>query len=132
MNETLKQLVRQRAGARCEYCHLPQDYDVLPFQIDHIIALKHRGLTTAANLAWSCFNCNSFKGPNIASIDSVTNELTPLFHPRQDLWDIHFIWEGPQLIGQTAIGRTTIEVLSINLPERIELRRYLMALDVAF
>lgn len=132
MDDALKQLVWQRAGARCEYCHLPQEHDVLPFQIDHIIALKHRGSTVAANLALSCFNCNSFKGPNIAGIDLLTNELTPLFNPRQDEWDKHFLWEGPQLMGQTTIGRTTIEVLSINLLERLELRRYLITLGISF
>lgn len=132
MDEALRQLVWQRAKARCEYCHIPQDYDVLPFQIDHIIALKHRGPTTPSNLALSCYNCNSFKGPNIAGIDSATQALTRLFHPRQDLWEMHFIWDGPRLSGQTAIGRSTIDVLSINLTERIELRRHLLSLGVRF
>jgi hypothetical protein len=51
--------------------------------------------------------------------------LTRLFHPRQDIWDDHFAWVGPVLTGRTAIGRTTIDVLVVNAPERLELRRLL-------
>jgi hypothetical protein len=38
MNEALKRLVWDRVENTCEYCRLPQSLDVLPFQIDHIIA----------------------------------------------------------------------------------------------
>jgi hypothetical protein len=126
MDDALKQLVWDRAGDSCEYCQLPQHFDILPFQIDHIIAVKHHGATSADNLALSCFNDNSYKGPNIAGIDLVTGELTPLYHPRRDRWSDHFEWVGPTLIGRTAVGRTTIDVLNINLPERVEYRRLLI------
>ncbi len=128
----MRELVKQRAHQCCEYCRLPQEYDVLPFQIDHIISLKHRGSSNEANLALACYNCNAHKGPNIAGIDIETEEVTRLFHPRRDQWDEHFLWDGPYLIGRTAIGRTTIAVLSINLPERVELRRTLMSIGVSF
>jgi hypothetical protein len=111
---------------------MPQEYDVLPFQIDHIVSLKHRGSSDAANLALSCYNCNAYKGPNIAGIDSDTDEVTRLFHPRRDQWSEHFLWDGPHLTGRTTIGRTTIDVLSINLPERVELRRTLISIGVSF
>jgi hypothetical protein len=111
---------------------MPQAYDVLPFQIDHIISLKHRGPSDAANLALSCYNCNAYKGPNIAGIDPDTEELTRLFNPRQDQWHEHFLWDGPNLTSRTAIGRTTIDVLSINLPERVELRRTLISIGISF
>jgi HNH endonuclease len=132
MDETLRSLVKQRANHRCEYCHMPQEYDVLPFQIDHIISLKHHGSSEAENLALACFNCNSYKGPNIAGIDIKSGNVTPLFHPRRNPWKEHFRWEGPYLDGCTAIGETTIDVLSINLPERVELRRTLMMIGVSF
>lgn len=54
MDAELRQLVWQRASSRCEYCHVPADVALLPFQIDHIIAEKHGGLTVADNLALSC------------------------------------------------------------------------------
>ena len=55
MDTTLEQVVWQRAKARCEYCQLPQDFSPLTHQIDHIIARKHLGPTTAENLALACF-----------------------------------------------------------------------------
>ncbi len=126
MDAALKRLVWDRAGDACEYCGLPQSLDVLPFQIDHIIAEKHHGLTVAENLALCCLNDNLHKGPNIAGIDPETGALTRLFHPRQDRWEEHFAWVGPELTGRTAVGRTTIDVLGINLPERVEHRRLLL------
>lgn len=79
-----------------------------------------------ANLALSCFYCNSFKGPNIAGLDPLTGILSPLFHPRQQEWTEHFRWEGAQLIGLTATGRTTIEVLGINGADFVLLRMSLI------
>ncbi|SRR6266851_5413630 len=127
MDETLRQLVWDRAQNTCEYCRIPQQFDILPFQIDHVIAQKHHGPTTADNLALCCYSDNSYKGPNIAGIDLNTGAVTRLFHPRQDAWGEHFLWNGPELIGLTAIGRATIDVLAINLPERVEHRRLLFA-----
>jgi hypothetical protein len=58
-------------------------------------------------------------GPSDAS-------LAPLFNPRRHRWERHFHWEGPYLVGRTAIGRVTIEVLKINAALRIELREELI------
>jgi HNH endonuclease len=122
-DQGLIQQVWQRARACCEYCRMPQELDPLPFQIDHIIARKHGGPTRAENLALACFPCNNHKGPNIAGIDPDTGSVTPLFHPRRDDWQEHFVWHGPELIGRTPIGRATVAVLAINLPRRLALRR---------
>src|SRR5438552_5243609 len=62
--------------------------------------------TSADNLALSCYNDNAYKGPNIAGIDLVTGQLMRLFNPRQDDWNEHFSWLGPELVGRTAVGRT--------------------------
>jgi HNH endonuclease len=59
---------------------MPQEFDPLPFQIDHIIARKHRGGTRLENLALAYFAYNNHKGPNIAGIDPDTHIVTPLFH----------------------------------------------------
>lgn len=122
MERTLEDLVWQRAGRCCEYCHMSQDYDDTPFEIDHIISRKHGGSTVAGNLALSCFFCNSFKGSDISSLAPGTRKLTPLFNPRRHKWSRHFRWEGPQLLGRTAIGRVTVAMLRINDPFRVELR----------
>jgi hypothetical protein len=99
-----------------------QDFDEATFEIDHIIARKHGGLTLASNLCLSCFSCNAAKGSNIAARDKRTRKLAPLFHPRPHSWSRHFRWQGPIIIGRTPIGRVTIAVLNINDPFRVELR----------
>jgi hypothetical protein len=119
--------VRNRARGRCEYCRLPQKATHVPFETDHIIARKHGGRTVASNLAHACWYCNSFKGPDISGIDPVTRKLTKLFNPRRHKWQHHFRYEGPILIGRTAIGRTTIRVLQINCDEAVKLRESLIA-----
>lgn len=126
MNRSLERLVWRRAQRACEYCQLPQLYDELPFQIDHILARKHGGLTTPLNLALACFPCNNHKGPNIAGRDRLTERIVPLFHPRRHRWRQHFRWDGPFLEGRTAIARATIAVLEINLPHRVNLRQALI------
>ena len=86
MDVALRDLVRNRAGNRCEYCLIRQDQDVFfTFPVDHIIALQHGGKTEADNLCPSCYRCNSHKGPNIASIDPETGELVRLFHPDETI-----------------------------------------------
>lgn len=124
MDDALQQLVWQRAAQRCEYCQVPADVALLPFQIDHIIAEKHGGLSIADNLALICERCNSHKGPNIAGY--LEGQHVPLFNPRKDQWRDHFAWEGAVLVGKTPVGTVTIEVLAINLPYRIALRAALI------
>lgn len=126
MDRRLQAAVRLRAEGRCEYCQFPEPAARLPFQVDHIIPEKHRGPTTLENLALSCFSCNTHKGPNLGGLDPRTGELTRLFHPRRDRWEDHFAWEGPVLIGRTAIGRVTIQVLCINDADAIAVRQSLL------
>ena len=71
MNATLEST--NQSEIRCEYCQLPAEYTDAPFQVDHVIAEKHHGPTVEENLAWSCFYCNSFKGPNISGRDERTD-----------------------------------------------------------
>ncbi len=126
----LERLVRERSDGRCEYCRLPQTGSRVPFEIDHIIARKHGGLTVAGNLAVSCIYCNACKGPNISGLDPLRGKLTRLYHPRRHKWSAHFRYEGGTLIGRTAIGRTTIRVLEINLPNLVILREVLMDVEL--
>jgi|SRR6516162_391747 5-methylcytosine-specific restriction endonuclease McrA len=126
MDSVLEQLVWQRARGRCEYCQLSREHSRIPFEIDHIIPRKHRGPTIASNLAGSCFYCNTFKGPNLSGIDDITGKIVRLFHPRRHKWSAHFEWEGPLLVGKTAIGRATINVLEINDLDRVAAREALI------
>ncbi len=122
----LRNQVRQRADDCCEYCQVPQACTSLPHEADHIRSQKHHGPTTLDNLCWACARCNYSKGSDIAEYDPATSELVRLFNPRLDAWGEHFAWQGPTLFGKSKIGRATIELLRINLPERVEHRRMLM------
>lgn len=122
MDSKLRAAIRERARQLCEYCQVPEAYDRLPFQPDHIIAEKHDGPTELGNLALSCYDCNMYKGPNIAGIDETTGEVVQLFHPRHDSWQEHFHWSGPELVGITPAGRATIAVLRINRHDRVSFR----------
>ena len=127
MDETLVELVWERARGRCEYCCLSQVLCDFSLEIDHIIAKKHGGKAVASNLALTCFYCNSYKGPNIAGIDPQSKRLVGLFNPRRHKWSRHFRWEGAVLAGRTARGRATIAVLQINHPDFVEEREWLIA-----
>jgi hypothetical protein len=126
MERALREFVRKRAGGRCEYCQMSEEYLVLPFTIDHIIAEKHHGQTRASNLCFACFACNNHKGTNISGIDENTKIIVSLYNPRRHKWTKHFRWAGPILVGLTPAGRATVAVLEINLEYRVDLRQGLI------
>ena len=109
-------------------CRLAQaDEPFASFHVEHVIARQHGGSDDPGNLCWACTSCNLHKGPNIAGIDPQSKVLVPLFHPRQQAWADHFEWSGVELLGRTATGWATIDVLGINRPENVELREALIA-----
>jgi len=126
MADNIGAFVRRRARGLCEYCQVPQRNTRFPHQVDHIIATKHRGPNTGSNLALACYACNKHKFSNISGIDPESGAIVRLFHPRRHKWSAHFKWDGAVLVGRTAIGRTTIEVLEINMPHRVEFRSMLI------
>jgi hypothetical protein len=95
--------------------------------VDHIIARQHGGLTKTENLALACRRCNMRKDPNIAGSDPDTGRIIRLLNPRIDLWPQLFEWLDAAIAGRTPIGRTTIQVLDMNEPDRCALREALMA-----
>ena len=90
VSATLRRLVTQRAVNKCEYCQFPQTASLFAFEMEHIIAEKHDGITEAGNLALSCPCCNRFKGTDLGSIDPETRQLTAFFNPRLQQWSDHF------------------------------------------
>jgi hypothetical protein len=123
MDAATRERVRQRAGNRCEYCGLSQsDTPFASFHVEHIIARQHGGSDDEDNLAWACRRCNFHKGPNLAGIDPATGEIVPLFHPRRDAWNEHFVLRDRIVVGLTPVGRTTVRLLRMNLPARLDLR----------
>ena len=128
----LRRVVYERAGGRCEYCLIPETAVLVAHQIDHIISQKHGGLTESDNLALSCTLCNKYKGSDLASLDPVTGEIIPLFHPRRDRWLDHFRLSDAQFIPLTPKGRVTVRLLQLNNPERIEERELLIIARIFF
>jgi hypothetical protein len=126
MDEALVQEVQERAGGVCEYCHLPEVLHDIPFEMDHATAKKHHGPTAASNLVYSCLHCNRHKGTDLTGLDPKTRRLTRLFNPRRHRWSRHFRWEGAVLVGKTAVGRTTVDVLAMNDSIRVALRQHLL------
>jgi hypothetical protein len=130
MKRSVRAFVRQRAGYRCEYCQMHESARTFSFHLEHIVAKKHRGSDDPSNLAWSCFECNLGKSSNLSGRDAVTCRVVVLFNPRRQRWDRHFAWSGAQLVGLTACGRATVDVLNFNAPHRIGLRRLLILAGV--
>jgi hypothetical protein len=128
MDQALANLVRERAGERCEYCRLHQDdAPFYRFHVEHVIPRQHGGDDDPANLALACHHCNLHKGTNLSGIDPETGTIVPLFHPRRDDWDSHFERRGIRVAGRTAAGRATVEVLNMNATARLELRAELLS-----
>jgi len=83
--------------------------------------MKHGGLTTAENLAYACFLCNRYKGPDVGSVGD-DGVFVALFNPRRDLWHAHFALRGAVIVPITKAGQVTARLLRFNLADRIEIR----------
>jgi hypothetical protein len=98
----------------------------ISFHIEHVTARQHGGGDRPENLALACDRCNAYKGPNLTGIDPTSGEMVPLFHPRRDDWLSHFRVEKTIVVGVTATGRATVELLQMNADARVELRSLLV------
>lgn len=66
------------------------------------------------------------KSHDLSGFDPLTREITRLYNPRTQLWTTHFgIQNDLTIIGLTAEGQTTVQVLQMNDEERVENRRVL-------
>lgn len=116
--------VRRRAAECCEYCRLSESRRSFRFQIDHITAVKHGGQGTLDNLCLACYECNAYKGSDIATFDPLTGDLTLFYNPREQAWDEHFEPNAEMtIVGLTPEGRATVAILRLNLPRRV-IERY--------
>ena len=122
ISDALRRLVVERAAQACEYCLLPNALSFYPHEVDHVIAIKHQGQTTAENLAYACWRCNRFKGSDLGSFDPQTGDFAFLFNPRAQVWAEHFSLSQGEIIGRSPEGRTTALLLKFNTQERIQER----------
>ncbi|TDI47287.1 MAG: HNH endonuclease [Acidobacteria bacterium] len=131
MTDETRSFVRERAADLCEYCKIHQRYyPDSTFHIEHIVAKQHDGSDSQDNLALAYHFCNGKKGPNLSGMDPDTGELTRWFHPRNDSWHEHFRLDtNGEVVGFTAIGRTTASVLGMNSRIRVQIRREIFRLQ---
>src|SRR5437868_12226190 len=99
MDATTRDLVRQRAGGRCEYCRLHQEHSSLKHHIEHITAKQHGGSDGADNLALACHRCNLHKGTNPTGTTLRLGKWRPSF--------IRGVIDGPTTLRSKAISTRT-------------------------
>ena len=120
---SLARRVRDRADDRCEYCRISQSGQEATFHIDHITPRRAGGATMLDNLALACVSCSLRKGARSHAPDPEHGDEVRLFHPRQDRWGEHFgIGQDFRLLGLSAVGRATINLLQMNRPIAIAIR----------
>ena len=130
ISASLRRIIVSRANGCCEYCKSPADFSTEPFSIEHILPRARGGGNEAENLACACSGCNVYKSDQVEFLDVVSQQMVPLFNPRTMNWQEHFVWDDSftSLVGQTAIGRVTIEAIRLNRKPLKNLRRALMAI----
>jgi hypothetical protein len=127
----LRKATAKRANYCCEYCHIPEIDSYYGFESDHIISVKHEGLTILINLAYACPDCNRYKGTDLGTFLDNTQELIRFYNPRTDKWSDHFETDETGLITPlTRIGEATIKIFGINHPDRIIERQLLWKLGL--
>jgi len=125
--DKLKQITFKRAQGLCEYCKSPANISSQPFVVEHIFPKSKGGQSTLENTALSCQGCNNYKYNKTAGIDSLTGKTANIFNPRKQSWSDHFAWsnDGNEIIGLSATGRVTLELLKLNRRELQNLRQLL-------
>jgi HNH endonuclease len=126
ISDAIRQKVKERANYCCEYCLVHQEDFFLPFEIDHIISLRHDGKSVLNNLALSCGTCNRMKAADIGTYLDENLEFVRLFNPRIDTWNLHFEINRGEILPITLIAKATIKLLDLNNPDRIILRQLLI------
>ena len=128
----LRELVKERAKRRCEYCLCPFDISTENFAVDHIVPRVRGGHTTQENLAFACTGCNGKKYDKTEGFNPLEEETAPLYNPRKHNWSDHFMWRKgyTELTGITPTGRASIATLQLNRTAVVNLRRVLFLAGV--
>jgi HNH endonuclease len=116
--------IAEEAQYRCGYCQTQEVVSGIPLTIEHITPKAKGGNDDNENLWLSCRLCNEKKGMLLEALDPDTGETAPLFNPRTQTWSDHFTCseDGSRIIPKTAIGRATLDVLSLNDELRVHAR----------
>ena len=127
ISRSLRAAVAKRAQRCCEYCRAQERYSPDSFSVEHVVPLSKGGASNSSNLAFACQGCNNRKYISIEAKDPASQEMSYLFHPRQQDWIKHFAWneDCTQILGLTATGRATVKKLKLNRSGLVNLRRIL-------
>ena len=116
-------LVYERARNCCEYCQTCQDTIGQSMHVEHI---NPNGGNVPENVCLACPSCNLSKATATAALDRATGTTVPLFNPRRQNWQDHFMWidNARRIQGLTPTGRATVERMRMN-QERLVVARSL-------
>ncbi len=116
ISQDVREEVKQRAGACCEYCYSQEFFSADSFTLDHIIPYSKGGSNEADNLAYACQGCNRRKYIHRKARDPKSWKKVPLYHPRNHEWEEHFRWTEDylEIVGISATGRATVAKLALN------------------
>ena len=117
-----QQLIRDRAGNRCEYCKLSAVLQLATFHFDHVHPVSRGGQDNSDNRAFACPSCNLSKSNRLTLMDPETSIEVPIFNPRVHEWHDHFRFDGYTLVGLTPIGRALIGALELNSEQYLFVR----------
>lgn len=125
LSAELRKLLEIADDHQCAYCQTTQGNTGQPMVLDHIIPEAKGGKTEFANLCFACRRCNEFKSSITHLQDPVTEEVVPLFNPRQQKWSDHLAWDrqAVRLVGLSPVGRATIIALNMNNELIVDSRR---------
>jgi hypothetical protein len=124
--------VAERAGHRCEYCRAPEAPFNFRFEVEHIHPIAATGTSILINLALACRACNLYKQARTHAVDPMHGNSVLLFHPRQQNWSEHFVFDPDtrRIEGVTSTGRATVIQLQMNTDLAIAARRLWITLEL--
>jgi HNH endonuclease len=116
ISDEVRQIIRERAKYLCEYCHSPELLSANRFTIEHLVPRSLGGSDEVDNLALACRRCNERRYNFVTGVDPETQEIVPIFNPRSQKWQEHFVWidRGTVIRGITSVGRATCIRLDLN------------------
>jgi hypothetical protein len=119
----VRELVRQLADYRCEYCGVSEIDTGGELTIDHFCPTTHGGTDEPANLLYCCMKCNQYKADFWPDAEDIAAGRQ-LLHPRQENLAIHLIQAADDTLrGLTSRGQFHIERLRLNRPQLVAYRQ---------
>jgi hypothetical protein len=129
MSPKVREQVQTRAKFMCEFCKIPDSLGFVDFDVDYIEKLTGRANEDMENLAWVCLPCMYFKRQSLSAMEAGTIKPTEIFQPRQKWWTAHFRLSEGLAVPKTTIGRATVFLVKINLPQTSMLRKSIQKVD---